>query len=820
MNQNKLGLTSAQVLAEEKKGNINKNSVSTSRTYWDIIRENVFNLINIILFSLTAVLVGVGRISDAFIYIGVVIFNVIIGVFQEMLAKQKLDQIALLSRPHVMVVRDGVEQEIAQYKVVLGDILVLKPGDQAVVDGIVKQGNGLCDESLLTGESVPIAKREDDEILSGSFVTSGSIYYEATKVGSESYANKLTTQAKAFRKQLTPLQTEINNAIKILLILVSLLAIVIFIQYAQQGVPFSSSVQVLALIFGLIPNSLFAMITLAYALGAMRIAQKQALVQQLNAVESLSNVNTLCLDKTGTLTTNRLEFSHIVPATEQDDTVLLDLLANYTTNTTVPNSTSKAILEGVQKKQLDTGSDTSQKSGALDHNLVGEIEFSSARKLSAQLVSSKKETDTVNAYILGAPEMMSQYCTEFSDVIQNALKEGQTKGLRVLLFAEKKATTKTEQDAFLRDGTCPNNCVPVALVFLKDELRTDVASTLQHFQQLDIQVKIISGDNPQTVQSLVRQLGIDVDDEHVVSGIDLASMDEHQWLPIVQKTAVFGRITPQQKEQIVRMLKKSGRYVAMVGDGVNDILSIKQAHVGIAMQNGSAATRAVADIILLNNSFSSLPFGFQEGQRIVSGLHTASKLFLSRVSSMLIFITAIQLLALPFAFSVKQGSLISLLITGIPSIGLTLWAKPQIFPSGKSFLSSMLRFSAPAAALTFLFALPLYQFFLARLTLLEAKTAITSFIIFCGLCLAAFALPPHKWFLVHQHTYVDKKPAIMAFVLGLVYIGIICISPIAQFWELSPLPVADIGVIVASGFVWLVLLIGFWRVKKVDTFNT
>jgi len=879
MQQTIQGLSSKQVNQLKKEGKTNSYKNSTSRTYFSIIQENVFTAIHLVLFIITVMLIAVGRFSDAFIYIGIVLFNVGVGVVQEILAKKKLDAIALLNRPSVLVIRDSSELSIKQEEVVLGDILKITPGDQAVVDGFVVKGFGEMDESLLSGESHAVTKKINDTILSGSFGVSGTIYMQATKIGAESYASTLTVEAKKFQKNKTPLQKEIGLAIWWLMVFVFAFAGIVFIQKSFfQGIEFKQYIPIIAVIAGLIPNALFATITLAYALGAVRISAKEALVQELNAVESLSNVNVLCVDKTGTLTTNQLKFDGFTPLFGASEQKITEYLKTYASLTTTPNSTIKSILDyfKISETSQNISQDLTQnfpqklsnnlsKKQASQTESLAEIPFNSTKKLSSHLISftnadvqnqnlaqespKLQESQKSICLVLGAVEFVSPFIAPEENASlnnqensQNNSQESQNqinqlsleyskKGLRTLLFAFKECT-KEEEEGYIKNQIIPQNLQPLAIVQIADQLREEAKETLEHFAKIGVEVKIISGDNPNTVQSLARQLGMIVDDNSIISGLDLDSLSDEEFKKMVLKTSIFGRINPKQKEKIVEFLKLQNKYVAMVGDGVNDILSIKKAQVGIAMQNGSSATRAVADIILLNNSFSSLPFGFKEGQKIVSGLHATTKIFLARVLNILILLLLVQIFALPFLLSIKQSSLIAFITSGIPAFGLTLWAFPQLFKfnSHESFFKSLLSFSIPASVITSLTTFLLYLSTLffggyfknsasasnqisqnLNLIIQEAQSTAVIFLLICGLFLVIFAFPFHKKLQFHKYTQVSFKPTFLVLALAMVFAFIYLNPDLRNFWEITQITWLQASFILLAFLIWLGLLLFSWK---------
>jgi cation-transporting ATPase E len=597
------GLTEAEAQLRRRRGEGNNVQLQTSRSYSDIVRQNVFAFINIILFAIGVILISIGRVEDAIVSVLIILMNVVIGVAQEIRAKRKLDRIALLTRPKVAMIREGEEKVVDPAEVVVGDILIARPGDQIVVDGeILGDGSIEVDESLLTGESDLILKGSGSKVLSGSFCVTGTARYEAKKVGRESYANQLTADARKFRLVQTPLQKDVDFVIRLLTLLAIFIGLLLLISAVLLAIPFMRSVQMAAVIAGLVPNGLFLMLVVAYAMGAVRIVRSGALVQQSNSVESLSYVNVLCLDKTGTLTTNRIRLNDILPIGIEKDS-LKSILGDFASSASVVNRTTEAIVDVLKGQRRE---------------VRDEVPFSSERRWSGLIIDDR---DLQGAYVLGAVETLLPQMSNHPE-IKSQLAEWAGAGLRVLMFAsnpDEKSLYASDKDVRL-----PPKLTPLGLLSFKDELRPDMKETLEGFSKAGITLKVISGDHPETVAALVKQAGLPCDFDLITSGIQLEQMDESAFHNEIEHRTIFGRVSPFMKEKMVQALRGLGYYVAMIGDGVNDVLSLKKANLGIAMQSGSAATRSVADMILLNDSFEALPHAFLEGQRIINGGYLAA----------------------------------------------------------------------------------------------------------------------------------------------------------------------------------------------------
>ncbi|MER3432665.1 MAG: haloacid dehalogenase [Leptolyngbya sp. ERB_1_1] len=793
------GLSDREVRDRQLAGETNNVKLPTSRSYARILQENLLTFVNAVFFAISGVFILLRRPSDA-IFVAVVIFSgVVIGIVQEIWAKQKLDEIALLSRPHATVIRNGKEINIDPCEIVLGDTLVLRPGDQVLVDGqIIGEGRVEIDESLLTGESDLIVKVAGKPVYSGSFCVSGSACYEAEKVGVDTVAYQLTMGAREFRQVYTPLQAEINLIIRILLLLASFLWLLIGISFVSRSQTLNEVVQRAAVIAGLIPAGLLLAITLSYAMGAVRMLGQNVLIQQTNAVESLSNVDVLCLDKTGTLTTNQIELHSIYPI-GRSETELRSQLGNFAASTQAGNRTSEAVLIAC---------------GGYAKPINNEIPFSSARKWSAI-----KFADQPGTYVLGAPEILMK-STTLDDKSLEYIDRQANHGFRVVLFAH---TPESIEDSMLPALT------PLGILCFSDQLRPSARETLQGFVKAGITLKIISGDNPQTVAALARQAEFS-DEIRVISGVDLMKMDEAQFVQAARNYNVFGRITPQQKAQLVRSLRKCGYYVAMTGDGVNDVLSLKQANLGIAMESGSKATRSIADIVLLNDSFEALPHTFLEGQRIQNGIRDVVKLFMVRLCCVALLIFAIAIVSDSFPLLNKHSAIVTLIGVGIPTTFIPIWAQPGE-PQKRSLVRSMLHFVVPATITITLVSLTVYLFYLVIASLdlppnvglagIEfniPRTALVTILVFCELLLIPFLKPPTNAWTGGEPLSGDWRFTIVAVVLLILYLLILAIPPLRVFFELSPLSLQDCLFLGLVALEWALILRLAWRTRFLDRF--
>jgi len=794
-------------------GGGNDVPAAAGRTYREIVRDNVFNFINNLLFVLAIVLIAVGHYLDALLSVGVVLVNTAISLYQETRAKRTLDRIAILTRPRAVVMRDGREREVDPAELVVGDTVRASAGDQIVVDGrVVGPGYLEIDESLLTGEAALVVKRRGDPVLSGSFCVAGTGCYEAETVGADSFANKVTATARSHRRSLTPLQHQANVLVWILLFIAIAFVVLVVFQSVSQHLPFVESVQMTTVIVALVPNSLILAIVLAYALGAVRMAGKGALIQEANAVESLSNVDVLCTDKTGTLTTNAIRLHELEPLAAPRDE-LERLLAAYAASTAVPNRTIEALTRALPGRALP---------------VADEAAFSSSRKWSGLAFA-----DGALPYatlVLGAPEAILP-AMQPGAPLGDRTDEWTAAGLRVLLLAGRPAATRFAAPEG-RLPTLPADLVPLGLVSLADELRPKVQETLREFAAAGIAVKVISGDDPRTVAALATQAGLG-SALTAYSGAQLAALDERQFAQAAVDGAVFGRVSPQQKEALTTALHKRGHYVAMIGDGVNDVIALKRADLGIAMESGSPATRGVADLVLMGDSFGVLPAAFREGQRIRNGMQDILNIFTVRIFSRALVIPFVTLIG-GFAFSPRQSALLSYLTATVPTIGLIVWAQAGQTVKGRIY-RPLARFAVPATVLLALFELAVYalyfktgehSFLLAhpgastqqavQAALPQAQTATTALAVLCGLLLLPFTVPPSMRWVGGARLRGDRRPAIMAAVLFVVYLAIVYTPGGRHLFALQPLRILEQILLIVIAVSWGFTVRAIWHWHLLD----
>ena len=658
------GLTAAEVADRVGAGRVNAALTGTSRSIWEIVKANVFTRFNAILGALFVLILITGSWADGLFGI-VLVVNSGIGIVQEYLAKRKLDRLALLHAPTATVVRDGHVVTIPTADVVLDDLVELRTGDQVPADGTLDSVAGLeVDESNLTGESDAVPKSAGDEVRSGTTVVAGTGRFFAAAVGADSYANRIAAEARKFTRTHSEIQSSINKLLTyITWVIVLALPLQLFSQARAIGDQGWRQVVIRSTggLVGLVPEGLVLLTSVAFLMAAVQLTRKQVLVQELPAVEGLARVDVVCLDKTGTLTVGEITLEDVIPLDPHADTAELRAGLGALADDPNANGTLKAV-----------AADIPSPDGWLR---TGTIAFNSARKWSAA------SFDRRGTWVLGAPDVLLGE----RDPVREQVNELAHTGRRVLLLAR--------TDAPLVEQEVPAGIRPAALVTLTEQVRPDAAETLQYFRDQGVAIKVISGDNPTTVAAIARRVGLQVDaavDARTI-GTDPAELRE-----IASRTTVFGRVSPEQKRALVRALQSRRHVVAMTGDGVNDALALKDADIGVAMGNGAQATKAVAQLVLLDGRFSHLPSVLAEGRRVIGNVERVANLFLAKNVMSLVAIISAAAFALPFPFLPRHLTLVSSVTIGIPAFFLALGPNKRRYLPG--FLQRVLRFAVPAGA--------------------------------------------------------------------------------------------------------------------------
>ena len=644
-----MGLTSEEVRERIDNGLTNHTDISTQKTVGQIVKSNLLTYFNLIFLILTVLLCIVGSFRNL-TFLPVIIGNTVIGIFQELRAKKTLDKMSMLNAPHSIVVRDGEQQQIQSEELVKDDIIILSAGNQICADATVLSGSISVNEALLTGESDEIKKKSGDGLMSGSFVVSGQCYAKLDKVGNESYISQLTAQAKAMGDgEQSEMIRYINKLVKWVGIIIIPVGIILFCQaYIMNGETFKKSVvSMVAAVLGMIPEGLYLLTTVALALSTIRLAKKQVLLHDMKSIETLARVDVLCVDKTGTITEPGMQVTELVISgrcsdDEMDKRAFAHLLADYSAVIEDNNATMEAIRAYVDKNEIEKGSRT----------LLKTQPFTSANKYS-------KVSFVEGDYMLGAPEFIMK---DRYDEISEEIEEYQSKGYRVLLMAESGNDSSGLEKSF-------GGISPIGYIVLSNPIRENAESTFTYFKEQGVAIKVISGDNPATVSEVAKRAGID-GAENYVDASTLAS--EKDIAEAVDKYTVFGRVTPKQKQLIVRALQKQKHTVAMTGDGVNDILAMKDADCSIAMASGSEAAAQAAQTVLLDSDFGRMPYVVFEGRQVVNNIQRSASLFLVKNIFSLLMAIFSAIFAITYPLEPSQISLISMFTIGLPGFLLAL----------------------------------------------------------------------------------------------------------------------------------------------------
>lgn len=654
------GLTVSQVKERTANGQSNGGFEIKTKSVFRIVCENVFTLFNLINLILAVMVFAVGSYRNA-LFMGVVICNIAIGIFQSIRAKRAIDKLSIISAPKARVIREGEEQIIPVGDVVLDDIMILSSGMQICADAVVLDGECETDESLITGESDAVFKKSGDELFSGSFVVSGRVKARAVRVGAESASGKITSGSKYIKKTDSEMMKSINLIIKIVSVCIMPFgAVMLFKSLCVFDRPVDEAVtSTAAALIGMIPEGLVLLTGIALAVSAIRLSRRETLCRDLYCVESLARVDVLCLDKTGTLTEGCMEIRNIEPLDGGcSDKELDDALNAFVSAFPEPNSTLKALAE-----RYNNGT---------AHALRGTVPFSSARKWSAA------EFEGLGTLVLGAPEFVLGKGSNISE----SCEKYTSSGLRTLVLARSPLSPPKET------GKLPDDLKASALIVLSDKLRPSAPATLDYFREQGVDIKIISGDDPAAVSQIAKRAGFDNYNKYV----DMGTVSDEDITHIAEKYSVFGRTTPDQKLLLIKALKAAGHKTAMTGDGVNDVLALREADCSIAMQSGSDAVRAVSQIVLMNSDFSSMPLVVREGRRCINNIRRSASLFLTKTIFSFLLTVVYLFLPLTYPFKPIQLTLISAVIIGIPSFLLAMETNKERVSNG--FLTHIFKRSA------------------------------------------------------------------------------------------------------------------------------
>lgn len=760
------GLTADDVAARVARGQTNASGERTSRSFAEILRANIFTRFNFILGTLLVAILLVGQVQDALFGI-VLVSNALIGIVQEVRAKRTLDQLAVLNAPRARVVRDDSTIDVAVNEVVLDDIVGLRTGDQVVADGLVRTSDNLqIDESLLTGESQPVDKNEGSQVLSGSFIVAGSGRYQATAVGADAYARKLAAEARRFTTAHSELIEGINRILRYITWAIPPIAALLVFSQLQAGDRWRDAVTgTVAGLVGMIPQGLVLLTSIAFGVAAITLASRRVLVQELPAVEGLARVDIVCFDKTGTLTDGTIAFDRVE---RLDNAAPIEAALGALADDENRNATLAAVARAFPS--------------ADGWARAASVPFSSARKWSAANFAGN------GTWVLGAPEMV--LATDRSTELGRAEDIAAT-GQRVLVLAR--------SDAVLNGDQLPTGLDAVAFVLFAEQVRPDAAETIAYFARQDVKMKVISGDSPRTVGAVAARVGLPnanlpVDAREIPDDPDALG-------GIVEERSVFGRVTPRQKQAMVTSLQERGHTVAMTGDGVNDALALKLADIGIAVGSGAPATKAVAQLVLLDGRFATMPGVVAEGRRVTANIERVANVFITKTVWATLLALGVGIALWPYPFLPRQLTIIDSLAIGIPSFFLALAPNLRRYVPG--FVTRVLRFTIPAgivvAAATF------GAYWLARshqLPLVQQRTGATLVALMLSLSVLVILALPLTW-----------RRAVL---VGFMILGFVLLFPSAALREFLSLelPTAVLGETILIGLAGMVALVATTAVLR------
>ncbi|MEU9876415.1 cation-translocating P-type ATPase [Streptomyces phaeochromogenes] len=767
-----VGLTAAEVAERVARGEVNDVPVRSSRSTADIVRANVFTRFNAIIGVLWLIMMFVAPFQDS-LFGYVILANTGIGIIQELRAKKTLDSLAVIGEARPTVRRDGVAAEVGTSEIVLGDLIEIGPGDKIVVDGECVEADGLeIDESLLTGEADPVVKQPGDQVMSGSFVVAGGGAFTATKVGREAYAVQLAEEASRFTLVHSELRTGISTILKYVTWMMIPAAIGLAItQLVVKNDDFKASIaRAVGGIVPMVPEGLVLLTSVAFAIGVIRLGRKQCLVQELPAIEGLARVDTVCLDKTGTLTEGGMDVTELRSLNGSDESYVRKVLGALGESDPRPNASLQAIIDAYPDQE--------------DWRCVQALPFSSARKYSG--ASFSEGDGGSSTWLLGAPDVL----LPSEDPALAETEQLNEQGLRVLLLAR---ADKDLDDPLVQEGARPT-----ALVVLEQRLRPDAADTLRYFEEQDVRAKVISGDNAVSVGAVAAKLGL----SGASATVDARRLptEKEAMAKALDEGTVFGRVTPQQKRDMVGALQSHGHTVAMTGDGVNDVLALKDADIGVAMGSGSEATKAVAQIVLLNNSFATLPSVVAEGRRVIGNITRVATLFLVKTVYSVLLAVMVVCSQVEYPFLPRHLTLLSTLTIGVPAFFLAL--APNKERARPHFVRRVMRYSIPGGVVAAVATFATYLIARHHYTgdgALDAETSAATLTLFLiAMWVLAIIARPYTWWRVG-----------LVAAMGLGFVIVLVVPWLQEFFALklvgTTMPWAAVGIaVVASASLELV----------------
>ena len=691
------GLSAQQVDERTENGYVNLPSKGGGKSYLRIIVSNVctyLNLVVLIVFIAMALVVDIAEDWSKFLFVVIILVNTVIGIIQEVKAKMARDKLKLVTAPSAIVMRGGEIKAVGVHEVVLDDIILLETGKQVCADSVLLVGECDVNESMLSGESVPVHKKPGDILYSGSYVTSGSCRARVSKIGDENYIETLASYAKKYKKPKSELNRSINLIIKVVSVLMLPIAVIMFIRTYNGALPLVESgklapelwgrgeghlfYQVITTVggavIGMIPSGMFLLTSVALAASMLRLVKRRAMVRNMYCIEMLARVDVLCLDKTGTITDGSMSVKKVIEIKGGESVFPAgDIIGSMLSATEDNNQTAIALADKFGYN--------------LKFRPVTVLPFSSDRKLSAVTF------EDMGTYLLGAPEFV---LGDMGVRIRRLVDDYASQGYRVVCLAH----SPTE----IRNGRLPGVRRPICLIVIEDHIREDAADTIKWFKENDVAVKVISGDNPITVSEVARRVGVDNAEKY----ISLEGLSNREVMEAANRYTVFGRVTPEQKSILVRSLKAKGHTVAMTGDGVNDILAMRQADCALSIASGAEAARNVAHLVLMDNNFSSMPDVVVEGRRVINNIATASSLYLMKTMMTILLSVITLILNEPYFFTTDQTLMYELFITAVPSLFLALQVNKNRVHGG--FLGNMLKSASPGGLTLTLAVMAVYVY--------------------------------------------------------------------------------------------------------------
>lgn len=706
------GLNAEQVAERSLHGLTNDTRVKSSKTYTSIFIKNTCTFFNLIWLIIAAALISVGAYKDL-LFLVVIVLNTSIAIIQECRAKHMVQKLSLVVAPNVTAVRDGKQIQLPGDQLVLDDVIVLSNGDQIPSDCIIMDGSVEVNESLLTGESKPVKKGVGDTLLSGSFLVSGSCYAKIEKVGKQNYIQTIAAKAKEFKAPQSSLFKSITKLIRYIGIVLVPIAVLTFVKeyYLLPNTIQEAVTNTAGAVTGMVPAGMFLLITISLSVGVVKLGRKKTLVKDIYSIEMLSRSNVLCLDKTGTITDGTMIVKDVIYTSKKRKTTIEKIMANILGQQRSNNSTSIALIKKFGTKT--------------NMPLLSATEFSSQRKFSATSFKNGK------TYYLGAPTFVkAQLSAEHQSLMKSALENG----YRVIALTETNSVFDEEKGAATGET--------LALFVLEDHIRENAIETIRWFKENDVDIKIISGDDPITVSKIAERVGVDGSDKF----ISLENMSLEEVEQIANDFTVFGRVSPEQKYTIIKALRKSGKVVAMTGDGVNDTLALKEADCSIAMADGSEVARNISNLVLMDSNFTSLPSVVKEGRQVVNNVQNSSVLFLMKTLFTILMSTLTIMMIVPYPCSPRQLFLLEMFVIGLPSFILTFQPNTGLIKG--NFIPQVLKKSFPLALTLFASVLSVIIMdseYFNLLSATEYDTLITLVFTFVGyLNLIWLCMPPSK----------------------------------------------------------------------------